>query len=301
MNIQRAYLIISFNMALFAASPSYAAIAQVSVTAFASDVPSGVSFTKNVDGSPATGFAVASRTVTTVAGNASSQAVAQADALSGAIKEKVSADVVADHYVIGRNSGASSISSMGGSINLAGGTALPGLATFTAVLEGSYSVLTPAPFNFPSLDNSIRMQYTFQVGDSPEFHDNLLYSCCTPGTFSIPFTWTQVVQPGDDIFFNLFLKTDASAVAGDVKFDASNTFKINGIDLPPGYTFTSDAQGFLSQYAGPLSVPVPATFWLFGSVLALIVAIRRPGGLFLSRINGERNPSGDDYHILRPV
>jgi hypothetical protein len=218
--------------------------------------------------------------VTTVVGNASSYAQASADALSGAVKEKLGADVAASQYTIGRYGGGSSTASMSGSINLVG-PAAPGLATFTALLNGSYDVSTPAPFDYPSLDNSIAMLYNFQVGNSPQFNNNnqsSYFFCCSPGTFSIPFTWTQLVNAGDSIFFDLYLKTDALAVAGFTHFDASNTFKITGVDLPPGYSFTSDSEGFLSQFGAPppvSTVPEPESALLFGLGLTLIAATRR--------------------------
>jgi hypothetical protein len=258
----------------------HAAEAQVGVRTFAWDTPSGVPFIVNTDGSPATGFAVASRSVTAVAGNSSSSAQASADALSGAVREKLDADVAASQYIIGRNAGGSSSASMTGSINLVG-PAPPGLATFTASLDGSYDISTPAPFNYPSIDNSVAMFYTFQVGDSPQFNNNnqaSYFFCCSPGTFSIPFSWTQLVNAGDSILFDLYLKTDVSAVAGFSHFDASNTFKITGVDLPPGYSFTSDSDGFLSQFGSqtpPASVPEPESALLLGLGLVLMTVTQR--------------------------
>jgi len=257
----------------------HAAEAQVGVRTFASDVPSGVPFIVNTDGSPATGFAVASRSVTAVAGDSSSSAQASADALSGAVREKLDANVAASKFIIGRNAGGSSSASMRGSINLVG-PAAPGLATFTASLDGSYDISTPAPFNYPSADNSVAMFYTFQVGDSPQFNNNQAsyFFCCSPGTFSIPFSWTQLVNAGDSILFDLYLRTDVSAVAGFSNFDASNTFKITGIDLPPGYSFTPDSDGFLSQFGSQTptpSVPEPESALLLGLGLVLMAATQR--------------------------
>ena len=108
---------------------------QVGVRAYASDLPSGVQFLANTDGSPACCITTASRTVTAVAGNATATALAQADSLNGTLKEKVSASVAASKFVIGRNSGGTAGATMEGSITLAG--PLPGLATFGAVLQGS--------------------------------------------------------------------------------------------------------------------------------------------------------------------
>jgi len=268
-------------LGLCAMSPfGHAALAQVGVRTFASDTPSGIDFTVNTAGSPATGFAVASRSVSAVAGNASSYSQASADAHGGVMREKLGAEVAASRYVIGRYGGGSSTAAMSGSINLVG-PAAPGLATFTAVLEGSYNIFTPAPFDYPSLDNSVSMNYTFRVGDSPEFHSagDVRYFCCTPGTFSIPFSWTQMVSAGDSILFSLYLDVDVLNVAGLTEFDASNTFKITGVDLPSGYSFTSDADGFLSEFGAPLSsVPEPASWWLVGLGLTAITATRRRVG-----------------------
>ena len=182
---------------------------------------------------------------------------------------------------------------MQGSINLMG--PVPGLATFMAVLEGTYNIVTPAPFNFQDLNNSVRIQYVFSVGSrsanspaAPPFQDERYFFCCGAGTFSIPFTWTQLVNPGDQVNFNLSLRTNVSAVAGMVDFDATNTFKITGIGLPPGYSFTSDATGFLSQFGAPPvpvdpgtppvgQLPEPGSLLLVGLAGMLAAATRRRG------------------------
>lgn len=268
-----------------------AGLVQTGVRAFAQDRPSGATFIANSDGSLACCLPTASSTVTAVAGNASATSMAQANSLNGTLREKISANVAASQFVVGRNSGGSSASNMQGDINLAG--PLPGLATFTAVLQGTYNIVTPAPFNFQSLDNSIRMQHTFSVGSRfansparPPFQDDQYFFCCGAGTFSIPLSWTQLVNPGDVIHFNLFMKTDVSAVAGIVDFDATNTFKITGIGLPPGYSFTSDATGFLSQFGAPTvpvdpgtppvgRVPEPGSLLLVGLAGMLAAVTRR--------------------------
>ncbi len=252
----------------------YAATAQVFASAFAADLPSGIDFQKNEQGSLATGFSFASRTVDAIAGNASSYAEVEADALKGTLRAKVGAAVAASRFVIGRNSGSGAGASMDGAITLTG-PAPPGLASFSAVLEGTYSVLTPPPFNFQSLDNHAELSYALHLGDSPEFNDNLLFFCCGPGTFSIPFSWTQLVDSGDAINFSMTLNVRAFAVAGGVDLDLSNTFKITGVDLPPGFGFTSDSPGFLAQFNPASAVPVPAGIWLFGSALSGLAWARR--------------------------
>lgn len=259
-----------------------AGIVQTGVRTFAADLPSGVQFIANTDSSLACCLTTASSTLTTVAGNAAATALAEADSLKGALKQRVSASVAAIQFVIGRNSGGTAGSHMEGSINLAG--PLPGLATFGGVLQGTYNIVTPAPFDFPSLNNSVRIDYSFFVGSStanspasPPFRNQEHFFCCGAGTFSIPFSWSQLVNPGDRIDFNLNLLTDVSAVAGVVDFDATNTFNITNIDLPTGYSFTSDATGFLSQFGAPTVAGVgePATLLLVGIGGIFAAATRR--------------------------
>ena len=262
-----------------AATGVTAGIVQVGVRAFAGDAPSGVPYIINTDGSLACCLTTASHAVSAVAGNSAASAMAQADALNGTLKEKLSASVAGSQYVVGRNSGGSASANMRGDITL-GGPA-PGLATFGGILEGTYNIGTRP---FPSLDQSIRMQYIFSVGNRfdnsparPPFQDELLFANFGPGTFSIPFSWTQLVSPGDVMHFSLYLKTDVSAVAGLVDFDATNTFKITNIDLPTGYSFTSDATGFLSQFgATPVAqVDEPQTLLLIGLAGVLAATARR--------------------------
>lgn len=257
---------------------AHAAYASASVSTFAYDAPSGADYTSHSANGPISGSGV-SRSVSSVVGNASSSAQAAVDPLSGALHEKLNGAVAASKFIVGRAAGGTSMASMGGSINLVG-PAAPGLATFTAVLEGSYDISTPSPFDYPSADNSVVMNYTFRVGDSPQFHNTspLYYFCCSPGTFSIPFIWTQMVSAGDSILFDFSLRADLVTVAGLAQFDASNTFKVTGIDLPDGYSFTSDSDGFLSTFgaAPPVtSVPEPESSLLLGLGLTLMAATRR--------------------------
>ena len=259
---------------------------QLGLRAFASDLPSGVQFIQRFDGSGACCPTTASSAVTAVAGNATATLMAQADSLTGTLKEKASASVAASQFVIGRNSGGEIEANMRGSINLIG--PLPGLATFMAVLEGTYKNVRP----LQNVDNSIQIEYSFLVGSStasspprPPFKDQQYFDCCGAGTFSIPFSWTQLVNPGDQIDFMLDLRTTVRAAAGFVDFDATNTFKITQIALPFGYSFTSDSTGFLSQFGAPTvpvgppgtSIPEPGTLLLIGLAAMLAVATRRTG------------------------
>ena len=53
--------------------------------------------------------------------------------------------------------------------------------------------------------------------------------------------------------------------------DISNTFKITGIALPTGYSYNSDAQGFLSEFT-LAPVPEPETYVLMLAGLGLLAA-----------------------------
>ena len=267
-----------------------AGIVQTGVRAFASDGPSGAAFIANIDGSLACCLPTASSTVTATAGNATATSMAQGNSLNGTLREKINASVAASQFVITRNSGASSAASMEGDITLSGSS--PGMATFAGVLDGTYNI---GPVPAGTFGQSVRIQYSFSIGSRfynnpllPPFQDDLFFNAAGPGTFNIPFSWTQPVNPGDVIHFILILRTDVSAVAGLVDFDATNTFKITQIGLPPGYSFTSDATGFLSQFGAPSvpvdpgtppvgQVPEPGSLLLVGLAGMLAAATRRRG------------------------
>ena len=80
------------------AQVAHAADANASVRAFAYDVPSGADYTDHSAGGPSSGSGV-SRSVSSVAGNASSSAQAAVDPLSGALHEKLTGAVAASKFV----------------------------------------------------------------------------------------------------------------------------------------------------------------------------------------------------------
>jgi hypothetical protein len=247
-------------------SGAQAAEAAAGFTVFAQDYPALPNFSQ-IDGggrSSAPPIVIDSKTATV--GNSSAHVEVDINGLTGTLRSRFSATVAADRFYPGRNAAASGSMALSGGIDLVG--TAPGMATFSAVLEGSYNIFGG---DFSSGDE-IRSNYTFRVGDSPEFQGNLFYNCCSTGTFSVPFTWTQLVEDGDRIDFNLFLRTVATAGAGSTEFDAGNTFKITAIDLPTGFTFRPDGQGFLSEFGSP--VPEPSSGLLAGLGLLVLTLTR---------------------------
>jgi hypothetical protein len=261
------YRIWSLALALAAAAPlARAGEAEVSVRTYAQDAPTFPAWDEDTASGqskqpPAVSFAVNS-----IYGDSSASAQAAADGLTGALKAKFSAMVAGDGEVVGRSATATGALSLQGNINIVGGAPM-GVATFNALLGGVYTT-RPDSFN-----STIGVNYSFQVGTSPEFNGRLDYSR-SAGTFSIPFTWTQTVHPGDVIGFSTFMRASVTAALSVAELDVLNTFKITGIDLSPGYSFTPDADGFLSQFVTS-PVPEPATAALFAAGLLLVGWARR--------------------------
>jgi len=173
--------------------------------------------------------------------------------------------VGADRYIVGRNANASGGAAMTGSIVLSG--AVPaGLATFRAIVEGAY-VFNNSVFNYL---NGGRLQYSAVVGDGARSGDLYFDPSSGGGLFSVPLSWTQLVHPGDRIDMSFLMQASIDALVGAVELDISNTFRLTAIELPPGYTYTSDADGFLSQFQPP-AVPEPASASLMALALALSI------------------------------
>lgn len=256
-----------------AAPLAHAADAGGSARTVALDVTYGSFTDEHTTGRSSKSPPVVSLAVSSQYGASMATAEVLIDGYTGAARAKFSADVAATDYVAGRGANASGALGLTGSIGIVG-SGSPGVATFGGVLEGAYSA---DPLSFNSL---MSLDYAFLVGSSPEFNGHLDYSRAS-GTFSIPFTWTQTVQDGDEIAFMIYLHGSATAGFGLAELDALNTFEITTIDLPPGYSFTPDADGFLSQFgasAPTTPVPEPATAVLTGiGLIAIAWAQRRRG------------------------
>lgn len=267
MNCQRATGWVWVAAAGLACSLAHAGEVQIAVRTYAQDYPAVPAGVEQMDGGRATTPPVASFSALSVAGDSIASAYVEANGLTGTARARFVSVVAADRYLVGRNAFASGGFNMSGEIGIVG-PAAPAFATFTAVLEGGYTFSDPNAF-----ESSVHMAYSFLVGASPEFNGSMDWSR-TSGLFSIPFTWTQLVQGGDVIAFNLYFNGNAGSVAGTTDFDVLNTFKITGIDLPAGFSYAPDAQGFLSQFAVS-AVPEPSTMLMLGIGLFAITALRR--------------------------
>lgn len=258
---------------LLVAAAGSAAAADVQVLAAVTALDPAVGF---VDGS-AGGMAgpvqgtppLSAAGITRGSGIVISSARVAADAYTGRINGQVVVSVGSQTPMSVGGGSATSSASMGGSITLAG--AAPGMATFSGVVEGAYN-FGNAPARF---FNTGYVEANGAIGDSYSGLERQNFDPFSgAGLFSFPLTWTLAVQPGQTLQMQFYLRMQVTSQVGISEIDLLNTFKLTDITLPPGYTYTPDAQGFLSQFT-PSAVPEPATSALMLAGVAVLAWRRR--------------------------
>lgn len=274
------------TLALTLAAPEASAYAAAGVTTFAQDSqsPGSPSVGPLTDQRSADNPPVVFATISATAGDATAHAEAAVNGLTGAATALVSTAVAADRYRVGRNAYGRAELALNGDIALIG--IAPGLATFTALLEGTYGTSGSPLYGLP-FDDTVDLAYTVSMGSSAQMGGELHYVCCSSGAYSVPFTWTQLVNPGDIIHFDLYFQAILNSLQGNAGLDMTHTFKLTGIDLPAGYAYTPGTGGFLSQFQPSAAVPEPATAWsmALGLLGALLARAR------LSRLSAKRQRS----------
>jgi hypothetical protein len=195
----------------------------------------------------------------------------QTNAYTGQIKGSAVSMVGADVPAAGRGGSARFSGSMMGSITL-GSAGMPGMATFSAVVEGAYNFGT-SPSRF---SNTAYIESNGVVGDQYRGVNRVDFDPFTgAGLFSFPLTWTLAVQPGQRIDMSFYVLAGLASVVDKTEVNMLNTFKLTAIDLPDGYTYTSDASDFLSQFS-TAAVPEPSPAGLFALGLVALVWRRLP-------------------------
>jgi hypothetical protein len=250
-------------------SPGTGLAAEVSalVSATAIDAPGHFDFVQDSDSrmaGPVQGTPpVLSLGAIATSGIVTSNAGVQTNAYNGQIKGSAVSMVGANEPGVGRGGSARFSGSITGSITL-GSAGLPGMATFSAVVEGAYNFGTsPSRFN-----NSAYIEANGFVGELYREVARVGFEPSTgAGLFSFPLTWTIAVQPGQRIDMYFYVLAGLTSAVDKTEVNMLNTFKLTAIDLPDGYTYTSDASGFLSQFGTPpVPEPTPAGLLVLGLV-----------------------------------
>ena len=271
--------VLAVLLVLAAAEPANAADVQVSVRVSAIDI--GFPTVINTDGGQAGALQgtppLASFSVQGTSGIVLSSAAMQADAFTGKIRGNLLSSVGDTAPRVGRGGSATGTASMVGSITLAGPA--PGVATFTGVVEGAYNFGTADARYF----NSGSIEANGIIGDVYREIGTLNFDPRTgAGLFSVPLTWTMAVLPGQRLDMSFYLRSTLTTVVDISSIDIANTFKLTAIDLPAGYTYKADEQGFLSQFA-PTAVPEPASSTLLLAGLGGVAVLARRRGLGVRR------------------
>ncbi len=257
-------------MALLAATCGSAAAAEVQIGVTATAIDIGLDFVSNsasviagpVQGTPP----MASLHAAAATGIVASNAFVAADAYTGQMHAAFSSTVNIDENPRpGRGGSARGGGSMLGGITLTG-AAPPGVATFSAVVEGSYN-FGNSIFRF---NNSAHIDFSGSIGDVYHGVPAVDFDpFSSAGLFSFPLTWTVPVQSGQRLDMIFTLNGRVTSTVTGVVVDMTNTFKLTAIDLPPGYGFVPDAQGFLSQFPAPVPEPGSGLLLLAGGLVVV--------------------------------
>jgi len=200
-------------------------------------------------------------------GIVNSFSTAAANAYTGRINGIVESVVGDTTPRAGRGGSATSIASMTGSITVFG--AAPGTASFSAVVEGAYN-FGNAPARY---FNSGDVEANGVIGDVYRSLERVDFDPrAGAGLFSYGLTWTLPVVPGQTLDMSFYVHMGVTSQVDIASVNMLNTFKLTAIDLPAGYTYTSDAEGFLSEFTPSVPEPASATLLLFG---AMALAWRR--------------------------
>ena len=241
--------------------------AEVQVLAQATAIDIGHDFVSNSSGGTAGRVQgtppLLSLSTSAGSGIVNSFSTAAANAYTGQMNGMVESLVGDTAPIAGRGGSATSGANMLGSITLIGSA--PGMASFSAVIEGTYNFgNTPARFF-----NTGYIEANGIVGDLNRNLDRVDFDPrSSAGLFSYGLTWTLPVEPGQTVDMSFYVRMGVTSSVDIASVDMLNTFKLTAIDLPAGYTYTSDAEGFLSEFTPSVPEPASATL-MFAGVLAL--------------------------------
>ena len=269
-------------LALALACTTWAAgAAEVQVGMYATAIDIGLNFVSNSNGGtagPVQGTPPQLLLSTSaVVGVVSSAAFVGADALTGQMRAAFnSLTNIDENPRPGRGGSARGSGSMTGAITLVG-AAPPGVATFSAIIEGSYN-FGNSDFRF---NNRAHIDFSGSIGDVTRNAVMDFDPFSSAGLIGIPITWTMPVQAGQRLDMSFYLTGRVESVVSGVTLDLSNTFKLTAITLPTGYSYVSDAQGFLSLFQSPVPEPTSSVLLLAGG-LALAWRLRCTAGRLAS-------------------
>lgn len=258
-------------LALMMATAATVQAAEVRVGARATAIDIGHDFVANssegsagrVQGTPP----LLSLSTSAGAGIVGSFSSAAANAYTGQISGMVQSVVGDTVPLAGRGGSATSIGSMEGSITVSGPA--PGMASFSAVIEGDYN-FGSAPERF---FNTGYIEGYGIIGDVYHGLERVNFDPRTSnGVFSYNLTWTLPVEPGQTLDMSFYLNMGVVSSVDIANVSMLHTFKLTAIDLPVGYSYTSDAEGFLSEFTPSVPEPASATLLLAG---AMALAWRR--------------------------